>query len=94
MKLFTALAALTLIAAPVQSQSFPVWADLVGESACTYLAMGVDVKTSALQAVSDNLLWKEEMTEAHNRGLLDTIIAGATAKNCPSTVDAVLSSNN
>lgn len=92
MKRLTALAAaaLTLTAAPAQAQRFPTWANVTAESACTYLAMGADFKTAALQAVSDSLHWKAEMQESFKRGLLQSTLSGATAAACPAVVDRAL----
>lgn len=92
MKLLTALAAaaLTFAAAPAQAQRFPVWADVTAESVCTYLDMGADFKTAALQGVSDNLHWKAEMQASHKRGLLRATLSGATAAACPAAVDRAL----
>ena len=92
MKLFTALAAITFIAAPAHAQRFPVWANLVGESTCTYVALGVPIMKATAQAVEDNLLWKEEMASAYKRETFYPAIAGAIRATCPQAVDAFLDS--
>ena len=92
MKLLTALAAITLIAAPANAQRFPVWANLVGESTCTYVALGVPLLKATEQAVEDNLLWKDEMASAYKRNTAHLAIAGAISATCPQAVDAFLDS--
>lgn len=77
---------------PANAQRFPAWADLVGESACTYVALGVPIMKATEQAVEDNLLWKEEMASAYKRKTFFPAVAGAIRMNCPQAVDAFIDS--
>ena len=63
MKLFTALAALTLIAAP-NANALPIWAKTVATSHCEYLAMGAAFDEALQQSIRDNDHWLADMNAA------------------------------
>lgn len=79
MKLFTALAAITLIAAPA-ANALPIWAIQMSRSHCEYLAMGATWDEAALQASRDILPLYPEAKAAGS--LRDRAIHAAIDKRC------------
>ena len=81
MKLFTALAALTLAATP--AQALPVWAEDIAQSHCEYLAMGANWGQAMEQGVADNMLWQTEILVARRNGVFAKAVLTAMQNTCP-----------
>lgn len=68
----------TFLARP--AQAIPLWAELVAESHCQYLAMGIDWDRAIRQAFLDRMHWREEIAAAGN--LTGKIVAAAITRRC------------
>lgn len=88
MKLFTTIAAATIaltgFAAP-EAKALPIWAELVAQSNCEYLAMGATTSEAMRQAILDNNLWAKEMNAAGR--LAGKAIGAATVRLCLGLVE-------
>ncbi len=93
MKLFAALATLALVAAPVQAQSYPTWADAISDSVCTYVSIGIAPSTAMVQAVHDNSHWADEAGAAEARGVFMTIVGSAVTDKCGNAVVSAAEKN-
>jgi len=65
-----------------QALALPVWAELVAESHCEYLAMGANWDDALSQALLDKRHWLQEIVAAGNLG--SKAIALAITKRCHS----------
>lgn len=62
------------------TRAIPVWAELVAESHCQYLAMGIDWNRAMRQAFLDRMHWRPEMVAAGD--LAGKIVAVAIIRRC------------
>lgn len=62
------------------TRAIPLWAELVAESHCEYLAMGIDWDRALRQAFLDRMHWRAEMTAAGD--IAGKIVAVAITRRC------------
>lgn len=70
------------LARPSEAQPLPVWAELVAESHCGYLKMGIDWGDAMSQAFRDQRLWVDDMIAAGE--ISNKIILAAIMRRCDS----------
>lgn len=64
------------------ARAIPAWAELVAESHCEYLAIGIDWDRAIRQAFLDRMHWRAEMAAAGD--LAGKIVAVAIIRRCNS----------
>jgi hypothetical protein len=62
------------------THAYPVWAELIANSRCEYLAMGFDFEVALRQALRDNSHWLDSMPETE---VAAKVIQYATYSACP-----------
>ena len=72
------------------AEALPMWARVIGESRCEYLAMGASWKEASSQSYADNQIWKEQVELAHSNGLAAKAIIQATLDFCPDLAEPIL----
>ena len=84
MKLFTALAALTVIAAPVQAGYYPAWARQTANRTCYYLDQGHTAERSGQLAAADVLQGPQSgaVMRAYNNGTMQTTLTSVLIETC------------
>ncbi len=70
MKLFTTIAAAAVTFAAVPAQALPIWATVLAQSHCEYLAIGANWEEAIIQSHHDNSHWNSEIEAARKRNNL------------------------